>query len=150
LRHPVVVTQLPARVRAVLVAADSLRASVPGIVAIALVGSWARNAGRPDSDVDLVVLTIKPELLLESNSWFAIFEAGAQLVRSEDFGLIQERRLRLADGLEVEVGIGAPEWAGTEPPDAGSARVVRDGMRILYDPEQLLAVFAAVVETPGE
>lgn len=128
-----------------LAAADALHASVPGIVGMALVGSWARHAGRPDSDVDLVVLTNDPGPLLASTTWFTIFGEGVQLVSSEDFGLIQERRLRLDDGLEVEVGVGAPVWASIDPPDAGSARMVRDGIRILYDPEGLLAAFTAAV-----
>lgn len=137
--------ELPTQIREVLAAADSLRASVPGIFGMALVGSWARDAGGPESDVDLVVLTSRPDLLLESTSWFAIFGEGVLLVRSDDFGLIQERRLRRADGLEVEVGIGATEWAATDPPDESSARVVRDGMRIIYDPEKMLARFAEAV-----
>lgn len=137
-------TELPPRIREVLTAARSLPAAVQGIVGIALVGSWARGLGRPDSDVDLVVLTSKPDLLLGSTSWFTAFGRGVQLVRSEDFGLLQERRLRLTDGLEVEVCIGGPDWAATSPPDAGSARVVLDGMCILWDPERLLATFADV------
>jgi uncharacterized protein len=144
-----VVTVLPVPVREVLAATESLHASVPGIVGVALVGSWARNAGRPDSDVDLVVLTTRPGLLLDETAWFTIFGDDVQLIRSEDFGLIQERRLLRGDGLEVEVGGGTPEWAGTDAPDSGSVRVARDGMRVLYDPEQLLAEFAiAVLNAP--
>ena len=138
---------LPANVREVLAATDLLRESVPEIVAIALVGSWARSAGRPDSDVDLVVLTPQPDVLLseDATSWFSVFGEGVELVRSEDFGLLQERRLRRPDGLEVEVGVGGPDWAATNPPDDGSARVVRDGMRILFDPESVLSAFAEAV-----
>ena len=129
----------PPNVRAVLAAAERLHRVVPDIVAIALVGSWARFAGRPDSDVDLVVLTPAPLTLLSASSWFQIFGEGSELVRSEDFGLLQERRLRRPDGLEVEVGIGTPEWAATDSPDTGTARVVRDGMGVLFDPERMLA-----------
>jgi hypothetical protein len=53
--------------------------------------------------------------------------------------------LRRADGLDVEVAIGRPEWAAKDPPDQGSARVVREGMRIIYDPQNLLAEFAEAV-----
>lgn len=140
-------TELPPRVREVLTAAQTLPCVVQGVVGIALVGSWARGSGRPDSDVDLVVLTRQPDLLLDSTSWLATFGHGVDLVRSQDFGLIQERRLRLTDGLEVEVGIGEPDWAATDPPDEGSARVIRDGMCILWDPEQLLADIADAVST---
>ena len=41
-------------------------------------------------------------------------------------------------GLEVEVGIAAPSWAATDPVDPGTRRVVEEGMRIIYDPEELL------------
>jgi len=135
---------LPENVLEVLAGAERLRESVHGIIAIALVGSWARSEGRPDSDVDLVVLTTEPAALLDegATSWFGVFGEGIELVRSEDFGLVQERRLRRRDGLEVEVGVAGPEWAATDPPDDGSARVVRDGMRIIFDPAQILARFA--------
>ncbi len=33
----------------------------------------------------------------------------------------------------------ATAWAGTEPVDPGTRRVVTDGVRVLHDPEQLLA-----------
>src|SRR5205807_7957968 len=106
--HAVGVSELdlPQNVHAVLTATEQLRETVPGIIAIALVGSWARSQGRPDSDVDLVVLTSEPAALLDEGavSWFSVFGEGAELVRSEDFGPLQERRLRRRDGLEVEVG----------------------------------------------
>lgn len=138
---------LPPNVQEVLNATDVLRASVSGIVAVALVGSWARSAGRQDSDVDLIVLSSEPDALLagDATAWGSVFGEGVELIRCADFGLLQERRLRRADGLEVEVGVGGPEWARTDPPDAGSARVVRDGMRILFDPLALLAAFADAV-----
>jgi predicted nucleotidyltransferase len=136
---------LPEQICEVLEAAEALPAALPGIVGVALVGSWARAAGGPHSDVDLVVLTLRPNSLLGSTSWFTLFGDDVRLVRSEDFGLLQERRLRRTDGLEVEVGIGTPEWAATDPPDEGSARVVRDGMRIMFDPQNLLTEFADAV-----
>jgi hypothetical protein len=131
---------------AVLSAVDVLPRVVPGITAIALVGSWARDVGRSDSDVDLVVLSREPERLLSNDSWWTVFGAGAELIRSRDFGQIQERRLRLQSGLEVEVGIGGPEWAATDPPDDGSVEVIRDGIQVLSDPEGLLRKLGAAVE----
>jgi hypothetical protein len=58
-------------------------------------------------------------------------------------GAVIERRLALASGLEVELGIGSPSWAATEPVDPGTRKVVIDWMRALYDPEDLLATLAA-------
>jgi hypothetical protein len=59
-------------------------------------------------------------------------------VRSSDFGGIQERRLRLGDGLLVEVGIGGPSWANTEPIDGGTRQVASDGLVPLVDRAGLL------------
>jgi predicted nucleotidyltransferase len=141
----VIERELPPAVREVLDAAGALPAARPAVVAIALVGSWARSAGRDSSDVDLVVLTTSPEEMLNDTSWFSVFGEGVQLVRSEDFGWLQERRLRRPDGLEVEVCVGAPRWAQTDPLDPGSVSVAGDGLRILFDPYGLLAVFARAV-----
>ena len=39
------------------------------IVGVAVVGSWARNNPRMDSDVDLVILTDGKERYLSDSSW---------------------------------------------------------------------------------
>lgn len=109
------------------------------VAAVALVGSWARGAERPDSDLDLVVLTDDPAGYLERDDWVEELQPGAELVATRDWGTIVERRIRLPSGLEVEVGIGRPSWADTSPVDPGTRRVVRDGMQALYDPRGLLA-----------
>lgn len=113
------------------------------LAAVALVGSWARRAERPDSDVDLIVLTDDPSLYLERDDWVEALAPGAELVRTADWDAIVERRLRLASGLEVEVGVGRPSWADTAPLDPGTQRVVRDGMRVVHDPRRLLASLVA-------
>lgn len=135
---------LPANVSEVISAARTLPEVAPGIVGIALLGSWARAAGRVDSDVDLIVLTAEPPALLDDRSWFTAFGKDAVLVGERDFGLVQERRLRRPDGLEVEVGIAGPAWAAV-PPDTGTSQVVRDGMQVLFDPENLLAELVRAV-----
>jgi predicted nucleotidyltransferase len=130
--------ELPGAVGAVVAAATRLPEAEPGIVAVGLAGSWARGVGRADSDVDLVVLTTDPGRLLESTAWFTAFGPDAELIRCRRFGAITERRLRLPDGLVVEVGIGAPSWAATDPVDEGTRRVVHDGFRPVYDPAAML------------
>jgi hypothetical protein len=37
------------------------------------------------------------------------------------------------------VGITALAWASTDPVDEGTRRVVTDGLRVLYDPEDIFA-----------
>lgn len=137
--------QLPNRIRDVLDRARGLGEQLPGVVAVGLAGSWARGAGRPDSDVDLVVLLDDPAAALDTTVWFSAFGENVDLVRCSDFGAIQERRLRLGDGLLVEVGIGSPDWAAVNPVDPGTARVVRDGFLSLYDPNGVLAVLRRAI-----
>lgn len=126
-------------VASLLERASAWAAARDDIVAIALVGSWARDGARPGSDVDLIVLTEDPTAYTEREEWIDELAPGAELVRTGDWRAIVERRIRLRSGLEVEVGVGHPAWAATSPVDPGTRRVVGDGMRVVYDPRRLLA-----------
>jgi uncharacterized protein len=108
------------------------------LAAVALVGSWARNEPREDSDVDLVLLTDDPTPYTRHDDWILEVAPGATLVRTGLWGVIAERRLRLPSGLEIEIGLGLPSWAATDPIDDGTRRVVQKGFRSLYDPRGLL------------
>jgi predicted nucleotidyltransferase len=131
-----------AEVEAFLERATRWAARRPDVVALALVGSYARGADRPDSDVDLMVLTTDPARYLAREDW--IGELGAErLVTTRSWGPVTERRLALPSDLEVEVGVAPPSWAAVDLVDAGSRRVMTDGNRILYDPAGLLAAFIA-------
>lgn len=130
--------RLPERVARVLETAELLAARHPSIAAIGLAGSWARGRGRPDSDIDLIVLTDSPAELLDDDDWIGVFDVHASLISKRDFGAIQERRLRLSDGLQVDVGVGRPDWASTSPLDEGTAAVVADGLVPIADPDGLL------------
>jgi diadenosine tetraphosphate (Ap4A) HIT family hydrolase/predicted nucleotidyltransferase len=137
-----------AEVAAVLDAAARWGPSDKNIAAIGLAGSWARCTARDDSDVDLLVLADDPNAVLDDTGWREMFDA--QLVRSEEFGLVIERRLRRPSGLEIEVGISSPAWAATEPVDPGTRRVVSDGFRILYERGSLLSqLVRAASSSPG-
>ncbi|MFF2206346.1 nucleotidyltransferase domain-containing protein [Streptomyces sp. NPDC058145] len=107
-----------------------------------LVGSCARNAARPDSDVDLVLLTTDESRYLNSDAWATELGLG-QLIRAQSWRAITERRYSTASGLEVEMGIGSPSWAKVDPVDPGTHRVVTDGARSLHDPAGTLAVLFA-------
>ncbi len=121
----------------------------PDIRGVALVGSWARDTARPDSDVDLVMLTTRPDHYTARADW-AIPLGATQIVRTQPWGPLTERRLLLDGGLEVEVGVAQPTWAATNPVDAGTRRVVTDGMRILYDPDQRLAALANACQSAAQ
>ncbi|MFE5406405.1 aminoglycoside 6-adenylyltransferase [Streptomyces sp. NPDC056580] len=112
------------------------------VVGLLLVGSCARDAARPDSDVDLVLLTTDESRYLNSDTWATELGLG-QLIRAQSWGAITERRYSTASGLEVEMGIGSPSWAKVDPVDHGTHRVVTDGARPLHDPAGALAVLLA-------
>jgi predicted nucleotidyltransferase len=123
--------------------------------AVALVGSHARGTARADSDLDLVVLSNAPEFFRADASWLDAIEwndVGTCPVKwqDEDYGVLWSRRLWLEQvRFEVETGFAGPSWAEVNPLDPGTQRVVADGCRILYDPDQSLArLCAAVVGRP--
>ncbi len=103
----------------------------PDITGVLLVGSYARGTARPDSDVDLMVLTTSPQRYLDDISFADRFGAVAKWV-IEDWGRVTSVRVWYKDGLEVEYGITDPDWAA-QPLDAGTRRVISDGMRVLFD-----------------
>ena len=115
------------------------------VAAAGVCGSHARGEARPDSDVDLCILTAAPGSLLEERSWVHGFGADARIAKPvEDYGLVQAIRV-FYGSLEVEFGITAEAWAQI-PIDEGTAGVINDGLWILYDPDGRLAaakVFAA-------
>ncbi len=113
-------------------------AQQPQIIAVALVGSYAREAARADSDVDLVVLTTAPESFRQQTEWLEELDWQIARWNDEDYGLLWSRRLELDTGIEVEIGFTLPQWASTDPIDADSWQIVNDGCWILFDPGGLL------------
>ncbi|MFF5403721.1 MULTISPECIES: nucleotidyltransferase domain-containing protein [Streptomyces] len=111
------------------------------IAGLLLVGSYARGAARPDSDVDLVLLTTDPAHYF-ADAWAGELALG-DAVRTRAWGPVTERRYALPSGLEIEFGIGTPDWARTDPVDPGTRRVVTDGARVLHDPGGVLAALLA-------
>ncbi|MFD9482702.1 nucleotidyltransferase domain-containing protein [Streptomyces sp. NPDC059991] len=107
------------------------------IVGLLLVGSYARNAARPDSDIDIILLTTD-QAQYSDNAWANELVLG-ELIRTQSWGAITERRYATASGLEVEIGLGSPDWAQTDPVDPGTRRVITDGARPLHDPAGVLA-----------
>ncbi|MCB1218533.1 nucleotidyltransferase domain-containing protein [bacterium] len=107
------------------------------VLAIALVGSHARGTANPQSDIDLVILVQKPSDWFANQDWISC--AGQELeCRIEEYGRLRSLRVHYAGGLEIEFGITDPGWAAL-PPDSGTVAVVREGFRILHDPDGLLS-----------
>lgn len=118
------------------------------VVAVALVGSWARDAARPDSDVDFMLLTSDPAAYRADTDWQdAIAWPGATVAAWEDhdYGAAWSRQIFLTDATEVELCFSRPAWADTDPIDDGTRAVAGRGCHILYDPQGLLARLLAAL-----
>jgi predicted nucleotidyltransferase len=110
----------------------------PGVVALALVGSYARGVAGPDSDVDLMILCEQPERYVQETGWVRCF-GPVERWAVEDWGNVSSVRVWYSGGPEVEFGLAAPDWAA-QPLDEGTRRVLADGFLVLHDPRGLLAV----------
>jgi hypothetical protein len=107
------------------------------VLALALVGSYARNAAKDTSDVDLVLIVIHPDQYLGDQSWVQRFGT-VKKSQVEDYGLLTSIRVWYRDGLEIEYGITDERW-GAIPLDAGTQRVIVDGMQALFECDHILS-----------
>ncbi|MBK8781461.1 MAG: nucleotidyltransferase domain-containing protein [Anaerolineales bacterium] len=107
------------------------------IQALALVGSYARNAATETSDVDLVLITANPNQYLQNSDWILQFGA-VEKQQVEDYGLLTSIRVWYIDGREIEYGITDERWAAI-PLDEGSRRVISDGMQVLFEQNHILS-----------
>jgi predicted nucleotidyltransferase len=110
----------------------------PEIRAIVLVGSQAKGTARPESDVDLVILSERPHELLNDLTWTKQFGTAVR-EEIEHWGRLDSVRVWYDSGLEVEFGVATGEWASI--PDEGTLAVLNDGFRVLHDRDALFARF---------
>ena len=110
----------------------------PEIRSIALVGSHANGTARPESDVDLVILSERPHEILNDLTWIKQF---GTVVRKEieHWGRLDSVRVWYDDCLEVEFGVTTVEWASI--PDEGTLAVLNKGFRVLHDRDALFDRF---------
>lgn len=118
------------------------------VESVILVGSYARGAERVDSDIDVVLLVSDVKLLLANDAWLDALVPGATEVRREKWGPVTERRMLLPSGLIVEFGITTAAWAAL-PLDAGTAHVLGDGARVIYDPLDIAATALNAISVAG-
>lgn len=130
------------RAASVLTAITDWAKTQQEIRGLALVGSHARDAARPDSDIDLMVLAEDPQSFRDPARLAAVDWSAAKVRPAkwsdEEYGAVWSRRVRLIPEGEIEISFAGLSWADTSPVDPGTAKVVREGCRILYDPEGLL------------
>ncbi len=120
----------------------------PDVKAVALVGSYARDAATEDSDVDLLILTTEVSKYIDDRSWVSLFGEGAEC-RVEDWGKVTSLHTFYTGGLEVEYGFSTPDWARI-PMDAGSLAVASDGMKILFDSQDILSTVQRAVSKQSQ
>jgi uncharacterized protein len=82
--------------------------------------------------VDLVFLSDHREYFLVDHAWLDPLGTAGPVAR-EEWGALSSLRATLASGLELDLGWVTGGWARTDPVDSGTAQVVRDGARILFD-----------------
>ncbi len=113
------------------------------IFGILLVGSYARNEARQDSDIDIVILTKNPNLYLDDYSFANLF-GDVDKIEKEFWGKVTSVRVWYKNGYEVEFGITTPDWAAV-PLDAGTERVLTDGHKIIYEEINLLSNIKMII-----
>lgn len=114
----------------------------PDIRGLALIGSWARGEARPDSDLDLMLLVLSPERYRKTSAWLpeiawqsARFSLSG--FRDAEYGRVWSRHVELTPFAEIELCFASCDWAGGNPLDPGTASVVRNGCRVLFDKDDL-------------
>ena len=106
------------------------------IIGTCLVGSYARNEQKIDSDVDILILCSDPNKFISDNMWIDYF-GKINDKKFEEWGNVKTIRVWLEGNLEIEFNFATQEWASI-PVDKGTYNVIRKGMKILYDPENIL------------
>jgi len=79
------------------------------ILCILLVGSYARKEQRPDSDIDLVIVSKNKTKMINSSEWINIIGKTDSEFKIKYYGEITSLRA-ICNGYEYEIGIGSEKW----------------------------------------
>jgi predicted nucleotidyltransferase len=115
----------------------------PDIVALALVGSWARGNPTKRSDIDFMILSETPGARLTGIHWtkeMCRIHLSSPLKdwKNGFYGSVWSRHILLRNGQRIELSFAARSWANVSPLDADTRHVVQDAFQILHDPEGIL------------
>ena len=108
------------------------------ISALVVVGSHARGAALPDSDVELLILSERAPDFLADVNWIRAF-GDVDGSSTEEKGRVTLVRVRYAGGLQVEFGLTVPAWA--TQPDDDTRHLLRDGFRVLFDRDSIFSQY---------
>jgi predicted nucleotidyltransferase len=112
------------------------------ILGALLVGSYAHNKARLDSDIDIMVfVTDIAPWLQNSEEWLKVFG------KVEDWGVVKTLRAFYEEGVEVEFNFTTLDWATIDPIEPNTFRVISDGAKVLYDPLGILTNLLSVVSS---
>jgi predicted nucleotidyltransferase len=108
------------------------------IHAVTLIGSGAGKTATEVSDVDLIVVVSFPNNYLKYRQWTSLF---GNVVRdkTEVYGKCTSLRVWYDEGMEVEYGFVDESWAAL-PVDAGTRKIVSDGMKVMFERKPLLSL----------
>lgn len=127
----------PDEARSLTTAIGAWVRSRPELRALALAGSWARGVARPDSDLDLLILTHETEQYRSGLHWFyqIILPAPFRVVCGKwvQYGAVWSCHAALDPVGELELSFAALDWTATDPVDAGSRRVIQEGFTVIVD-----------------
>jgi len=104
------------------------------VIAITLVGSYARGNAHPGSDIDLVIILEDQQALMHDEKWPQFFGTIDNL-SWEDYGKVQSLRVYYENGMEIEFGLTDETWL-VSPIDKGTQAVLMHGVVVIYDPDQ--------------
>ena len=112
-------------------------ANQPDILAVALLGSYARNEATDASDVDLIIIASQPEKFLQDTRWAQEFGTISRQ-QLENYGKVTSLRVWYSSGHEVEYGFTNETWSAL-PLDEGTKKITSDGMQILFERGSILS-----------
>jgi predicted nucleotidyltransferase len=122
-------------------------ASQPGMLAVALLGSYARIKATESSDVDLVIVARDPMKYVQDTRWAHHFGTISR-EQMENYGKVTSLRVWYSIGHEVEYGFTDETWCAL-PLDEGTKKVISDGMQILTERGSILTRLKRPKRIPG-